>query len=124
MVLADTSIWVDHFRKSDPLLVKLLLADQVLGHAFVIGELALGNFANRADVFGLMQSLPAAALAEPGEMLTFIDQRRLTNKGIGYVDACLLSSTALQGNAQLWTRDKRLLAAAQSMKLAFSPAAA
>ena len=119
MVLVDTSIWVAHFRKSDPLLIKLLLAEQVLGHPFVIGELTLGNFANRAEVFGLMQSLPASPLAEPAEVLAFIDNRRLAEKGIGYVDACLLSSAALNGSAQLWTRDQHLLAAAQSMKLAF-----
>jgi predicted nucleic acid-binding protein len=41
-------------------------------------------------------------------------------RGIGYVDACLLAAASLN-HAQLWTRDKRLSAAAEELGAAYSP---
>nr|MBW4036397.1 type II toxin-antitoxin system VapC family toxin [Pseudomonadota bacterium] len=38
--------------------------------------------------------------------------------GIGYIDAHLLASTLLTPDAALWTRDRRLHAAAQRLGLA------
>jgi predicted nucleic acid-binding protein len=38
-------------------------------------------------------------------------------KGIGYVDAHLLAATAMDGNAKLWTRDKRLYELAVQLNL-------
>jgi len=38
--------------------------------------------------------------------------------GIGHIDAHLLPSTQLALNAELWTRDKRLLAVAMRLDLA------
>jgi predicted nucleic acid-binding protein len=43
MVLVDASVWIDHFRHTEPLLVRLLQSNSVLLHPFVRGELALGN---------------------------------------------------------------------------------
>ena len=42
MVLADTSIWIDHFRRSDLRLTRFLDRGDVVMHPFVIGELVLG----------------------------------------------------------------------------------
>ena len=50
MIMADTSVWVDHLRASDKALVVLLDAGMVLAHPFVIGELALGNLRQREFV--------------------------------------------------------------------------
>ncbi len=41
MILVDTSIWVEHLRTGDERLAVLLDGNEVLGHPFVIGELAL-----------------------------------------------------------------------------------
>jgi predicted nucleic acid-binding protein len=39
MTLVDTSVWINHFRKSDPALAQLL-ADHTAGvHPYVLGEL-------------------------------------------------------------------------------------
>ena len=43
MILVDTSVWVDHLRLASAILTELLDDGQVLGHALVLGELALGN---------------------------------------------------------------------------------
>jgi predicted nucleic acid-binding protein len=39
--------------------------------------------------------------------------------GIGYIDVHRLASAALAGPAPLWTRDKRLAAVAEGLKLAY-----
>lgn len=40
MILVDTSVWIDHLRRNDAELTRLLDMGQVLTHRFVIGELA------------------------------------------------------------------------------------
>lgn len=54
MILIDTSVWVDHLRTGEPLLVELLNTGQVLAHPFVIGELACGNLKNRTVILSLL----------------------------------------------------------------------
>lgn len=119
MILADTSVWVDHLRRGDSRLVELLESASVLMHPFIVGEIACGSLADRRTVLELLQDLPAAAVAESGEVLSFVERHRLWGKGIGYVDVHLLAAVALTNGATLWTRDKRLRAAAQSLGCAF-----
>ncbi len=35
MILVDTSVWIDHLRKGNPRLEKLLYENQVLIHPFI-----------------------------------------------------------------------------------------
>jgi len=70
----------------------------------------------------LLQDLPAVPVATDDEVLFFIERHGLMGKGIGYVDAHLLSAVALAGTRRLWTRDKCLRALAGSMRLAFETA--
>lgn len=116
MVLADTSIWVDHFRRGDSQLAKLLDRGDIAMHPFVIGELLLGH-ATVAKMIDDLDTLPKVVSASASEVLKFISNRKLPGSGIGYVDAHLLAAAALTPETLLWTRDKRLLAAAQSLKL-------
>jgi hypothetical protein len=41
-------------------------------------------------------------------MFSIRPYHHLTGRGIGFIDAHLLVTTALQASARLWTRDKRL----------------
>jgi len=120
MILADTSVWVDHLRDGTPALAAALEQGRVLTHPFVLGELACGNLKNRSEVLQLLGELPAAPMATDPEALDFIERRALMGRGIGYVDVHLLASVALAGTAQLWTRDKRLAAVAADLKLAYA----
>lgn len=117
MILVDTSVWIDHLRKSDETLRTLLETGQVLTHSFVIGELALGSLANRDRVLRLMDDLPTASQATDHEVRAFIESHGLAGSGVGYVDVHLLAAARLSGVA-LWTRDKRLLAIATDCGLA------
>jgi predicted nucleic acid-binding protein len=40
MILADTSVWVEHFRRGLPLLAAHLTQAQIAIHSVVLGELA------------------------------------------------------------------------------------
>ena len=115
MILVDTSVWVDHLRSGDGQLAELLERGAVLGHPFVIGEIACGSLSDRGAILALLQHLPMAAVAEPDEVLAYISRHKLHGKGIGYVDAHLLASTALTGGTKLWTRDRRLHAMAREL---------
>jgi predicted nucleic acid-binding protein len=84
----------------------------VVMHPFVVGEIACGSLAEHALILELLQQLPAAMVADRDEALGYIERHELCGKGIGYVDIHLLASAAL-GGTKLWTRDKRLRAAAQ-----------
>ncbi|MGE0313754.1 MAG: type II toxin-antitoxin system VapC family toxin [Lautropia sp.] len=108
MILVDTSVWVDHLRRGDAGLIARLGQTAVLMHPFVLGEIACGNLRDRAAVLELLQDLPAAIVAGPDEVLTFIERRALHGRGVGYVDVHLLTSVALMPGTRLWTRDLRL----------------
>ncbi len=89
----------------------------MLGHPFVIGEIALGHLRQRKMLLEHLRNLPGAAVASDEEVYTLIDRRQLFGRGIGYVDAHLLAATMLTSGAKLWTRDKRLLSAAGELEL-------
>jgi len=118
MILVDSSVWIDHFRRNDPILSRLLDAREVLTHPFVIGELALGSLRQRDSILGAFRGLPRAVVASDDEVHAFIDRQALQGCGIGYVDAHLLAGTLLTADAQLWTRDKRLRQVASRLGLA------
>ena len=120
MILADTSVWVDHLRASDKALVTLLDAGVVLAHPFVIGELALGNLSQREIVLKALADLPHASVATDAEALHFIERQALFGRGIGYIDAHLLAAVQLTAGTELWTKDKRLRAVAVQMGLAIT----
>ena len=120
MILVDTSVWIDHLRSGEPLLVAGLEGGRVMMHPFVLGELACGNLANRSEVLELLGGLPAAPTATDPEALEFIERRTLMGRGIGYIDVHLLASIVLSDDARLWTRDRRLAAVATELDLAFS----
>ena len=115
MILVDTSVWVDHLRSGNARLAELLERGAVLGHPFVVGEIACGSLTDRGAILALLQHLPMAAVAEPEEVLVFLTRHKLHGKGIGYVDTHLLASTALTGGTKLWTRDRRLHAMAREL---------
>lgn len=120
MILVDTSVWIDHLRSGDAALARLLNVGQVLVHPFIVGELALGNLAQRSAILSSLQDLPATRIATDAEVLGFIERHKLFGLGIGYVDAHLMAAVKLTPGTALWTRDKRLLAAAAKLKLAAS----
>ena len=120
MILADTSVWVDHLRAGHKALAAQLDAGMVLTHPFVIGELALGNLRQREIVLEALADLPHASVATDAEVLHFIERHALSRRGIGYIDAHLLAAAKLTAGAELWTNDKLLHGVAVQLGLAIT----
>ena len=116
-MLVDTSVWVDHLRRTELELVRLLDNGDVMIHPFIIGELACGNLSNRSELLTLFRNLPQAVVASHEEVMTLIEQESLMGKGLGYVDMHLLASSILS-DCQLWTKDKRLVAVMKEIGVA------
>ena len=123
LVLADTSVWVTHFRSAEPTLQSLLEADQVLCHPLVVLELGCGTPpAPRERTLAHLQKLRQAVVATADETLALIARERLYDSGCGAVDVSLLASTMLTPGAQLWTLDKKLAVLARRLHIGFTPA--
>ena len=117
MILADTSVWIDHLRKGDEQLAGLLEAGLIVCHPFVVAEIALGSLRARAEMLGLLDGVAALPVAEPQEIRALIERRGLFGRGIGFVDASLVAACLLAPGTQLWTRDRRLDAVAANLGL-------
>lgn len=120
MVLADTSIWIDHLRSPVPELVSLIGDGRVLVHRFVVGELALGSLARRDELLQALSQMPPIPPIAEADLLDFITEKALFGTGLGFVDANLLASVAAWPGARLWTRDRRLREQAGKLSLAHS----
>jgi predicted nucleic acid-binding protein len=107
MILVDTSVWVDHFRSGNPRLGQLLEEGEVAIHPMVLGELACGNLPRRAEPLRLLGRLPDIPQAPDCLVLRSIDSNRLFGKGIGWIDAHLVTASLLS-SVPLWTLDQRL----------------
>jgi predicted nucleic acid-binding protein len=108
LILADTSIWIDHLRSGNKELGNLLDRGQIVIHPFVTTELALGSLRDRVDTLALLDLLPQLRVAQLSEVRLTVEVRRLYSRGIGLVDAHLIASVLLNPPTLLWTRDKAL----------------
>jgi predicted nucleic acid-binding protein len=117
MILIDTSVWIDFLRGGGPL-VDLLERNEVLIHAFVIGELACGSLPHRKSTIQFLQELPIVKTVGMNDVLRFIEKHSLMARGIGYVDVHLLAAATFN-TCQFFTHDKRLRAMAEKLSLAY-----
>ena len=107
MILVDTSVWIDHLRKTEDHLLHLLETRSVLTHPLVIEELACGHLRDRTEIIGLLHSVPLAPLPTHRELLRLISNKTLYGVGLGAVDVHLIAS-AMLSKASLWSKDKAL----------------
>ena len=114
-VLVDTNIWIDHLRKTEPVLVDLLERDQVCVHQSVITELALGVLKNRSFFLKMLERLMIVRNVDDQGVRHLVEERRLWGRGLSAVDAALLASVVVTPGVSLWTRDKRLRQAARDV---------
>lgn len=73
MTVIDTSIWVNHFRRPDLAVLQLLDDGSAVMYPFVVGELACGNFKDRAAVLRSLRTLPHIPLAGEAEVYYLSD---------------------------------------------------
>jgi predicted nucleic acid-binding protein len=117
LILADTSIWIDHFRTGNKEMGKRLSQGEIVIHPLVVAELALGSLRERAQTLALLDYLPQVQVAQLSEVRLMIEARRLYSLGIGLIDAQLIASVLINPSALLWTSDKRLRKAAEGLNI-------
>ena len=108
MILADTSIWVDHLRNRNPEMERLLGGGQIMMHPFIVAEISLGSLHNRQKMLDDLEALLEVNVAALNEVRHMIESHTLYSKGIGLTDAHLLASCLMTLGTQLWTRDGAL----------------
>ncbi len=122
LILADTSVWVEHFRRANPALQSLLMTDQVLCHPLILLEIACGTPpAPRARTLGNLKMLTQAAIATNDETLALVEREQLYDSGCGAIDVALLAAALLTTDTLLWTLDKRLNTLAARLDIAYHP---
>ena len=119
MILVDTSVWIDHLRRPEQELIRRLREGRVLMHAMIVGELACGNLNSRHERMREWQALPQIPVLSHMDVLTAIDARAWSGKGLGFVDVHLLASVLQREDTALWTRDKRLRCLAGALNIAY-----
>ncbi|WGM48463.1 Ribonuclease VapC32 [Brevundimonas sp. NIBR10] len=95
--------------------------ERLLMHPYVIAELRMGNLKRRKAFLSSLHQMDMATRASDEEVSTLVESHHLFGSGIGWIDAHLLTSVLLMGEARLWTRDRRLNSAAQRLGVAFQP---
>jgi len=121
MILADTTIWIDHFRSENKEMRRQLDARNIAIHPFIVAELALGSLRDRLRTLASLDFLPRVRVAQISEVREMIEIRSLYSRGIGLTDAHLIASCLIDSPTQLWTNDKRLSNAAESLAVGASP---
>jgi len=115
VILADTSVWIDHLRSTDSRMTQLLSAGEIVVHPFVVAEIALGSLHNRRRRLAAFDLLRSVNVAEISEVRHLIESHALYAKGLGLTDVHLIASCMMTFGIQLWTRDKSLADASRSM---------
>ena len=118
MTLVDTSVWIDHLRRPDPALLRLMEARRIRMHPMILGELACGGMADRDERLREWRGLPRIDSLDHDDVTDWIESESLAGRGIGFLDAHILLS-ALRGDAKLWTRDRSLRSLATRFGAAF-----
>jgi len=115
LILADTSVWIDHFRSGNQDLQNFLKQGQIVIHPWIVAELALGSLRDRGKILSTLDLLPQVRVAQLSELRLMIEARHLYSLGIGLTDAHLIASVFLNPPTILWTRDKQLRKVAEDL---------
>jgi predicted nucleic acid-binding protein len=114
VIIADTSVWVQHFRRGFPAVAAALNEGRISTHPVVLGELATGGLACRRQTLAALRSLPRVPAGTFEECLDFIETHSLHGQGIGWNDVQLLVSARLSSQP-LWSLDACLTEAAAKL---------
>ncbi|HJZ71808.1 MAG TPA: PIN domain-containing protein [Vicinamibacterales bacterium] len=120
-VLVDTSVWIRFLANRAPYATELdtlLSRDEANGHDFVYGELLIGDKGGRRSLLANYERIEQAPLVPHAEVVAFVRHRKLSGRGIGWIDAHLLAS-AIVGRLKLWTADSPLATVATELGIGY-----
>lgn len=113
-ILLDSSVWFEYFKKKEPYFKEVQMHLNTLSINIIdpiIGEILQGalNLNEVNFIKSYIQYVPKIEikdLFEKAGMYSF--ENKLTAKGIGLIDACLILSV-IESNSLLWTLDKKII---------------
>jgi predicted nucleic acid-binding protein len=110
VILADTSIWIEMFRRGrfKAELESLIVNDQLCIHPYIVAELACGFLPDRKNTLHYLDSLNQIILVRLADVRLMIEARGLASKGIGLTDAHLIASCLAVPGTHVWTIDGAL----------------
>ena len=119
MILADTSVWIEHFRKNrfTAELDSLVANSQLCTHPFIVAEIACGSLANRHKTLRDLDTLFQLPTISTPEIRFMIEARGLSSKGIGFIDAQLVGACLASPGTRIWTIDGPLGRVAESLQI-------
>lgn len=95
--------------------------DEVVGHELVFGELLIGDTGGgRKNLLEAFVRMHHASTVPHQEVVEFVRARRLSGRGVGWIDVNLLASTVV-GGFQVWTADPRFSTLAGELRVSYSP---
>ena len=124
MILADTSIWIEFFRRGrfKAELDGLIASDQLCIHAFIVAELACGFLPDRKNTLIHLDNLNQIRPVRLADLRTMIEARSLASKGIGLTDAHLIASCLASHGTLIWTIDGALGRVTETLGIRYSTA--
>jgi predicted nucleic acid-binding protein len=123
MILVDTSVWIRSLMNRAPFgpkLRDLLLAERVVGHELVYGELLIGDVGGRQALLAGYEQMTWTPTVPHRDVVAFVRDRKIHGRGLSWIDVHLLAS-ALVAQVPLWTADAELAANAAELGVAYEP---
>jgi hypothetical protein len=119
MILADTSVWIELFRKGrfKPELAGLVASNQLCAHPCVVAELACGTLPDRKKTLADLDRLTALPVIRMADVRAMVEARGLWGKGIGLTDAQLIASCLAVPGTHIWTIDGALGKVAAALQI-------
>ena len=114
MILVDTSIWIDHFKKKNEILSQWILDGMVCTHSLIIQEICLGDFKQKVKIIDSLKHLIIIPMISHQEFILFSTKHNF--RKVGVVDVHLIAS-AILSRCSIMTSDKSLALAAQKVDL-------
>jgi predicted nucleic acid-binding protein len=93
----------------------LITTGQLCTHPFVVAELACGAIPDRLQTLQDLDALFQLPTIGTADIRLMIEARRLSSKGIGFIDAQLIGACLATPGTQIWTVDGPLGRAADSL---------
>ncbi len=124
MILVDTSIWIEFFKKKEPIfteLKELIEASEVIVHEVIFAELLQGCKTKQEESLLLqywenLSKLPIEGSFLEAGKLSFAN--KYIDKGIGLIDSVLINHVKKQ-KIKIWTLDKKISKALHKAEVYF-----
>lgn len=125
MILVDTTIWIEFFKKKEPVfseLKDLIESSEILVHEIVFGELLQGCKTKSEENIilnyweNLNKVISNGSFIDAG-ILSF--ENKYFDKGIGLIDSVLISQVKNR-KIKIWTLDKKIAATLNKNELYIS----